>query len=196
MIKKDEIDILVELSGHAADNRLRTITMEPAPVIVKWVGGLFNTTGLQSVDYLITDWQESPAGEEEYYTEKLVRLPDDYICYMPPDYAPDIGNLPVEENNYVTFGCFNNPSKVNNEILARWAEVLNELPGSRLLLKSKQYETVELKNRIITQMERAGITSDRFIFMGETNHKEHLECYNQVGTPWLLRVKHFGWEFP
>lgn len=187
MIEQDEIDILVELSGHAADNRLRTITMEPAPVIVKWVGGLFNTTGLESVDYLITDWHESPEGEEEFYTEKLVRLPDDYVCYMPPVYAPDVGTLPYEKNNYITFGCFNNPSKVNNEILDRWAQILNELPESRLLLKSKQYETEELKRRIISHMERAGISSDRLIFRGETNHKKHLECYNQIDIaldPW------------
>lgn len=187
MIKKDEIDILVELSGHASGNRLRTITMEPAPVIVKWVGGLFNTTGLESVDYLITDWYESPEGEEEFYTEKLVRLPDDYICYMPPVYTPDVGALPFENNNYITFGCFNNPSKVNNEILERWAQILTRLPESRLLLKSKQYETEELKNRIITQMDKTEISSDRFIFKGQTNHKEHLEWYNQVDIaldPW------------
>lgn len=187
MIEKDEIDILVELSGHAADNRLRTITMEPAPVIVKWVGGLFNTTGLESVDYLITDWHESPKGEEEFYTEKLVRLPDDYICYMPPVYAPDVGSLPYENNTFITFGCFNNPSKVNNEILECWARILNRLPESRLFLKSKQYETDELKNRIIAQMQEAGISSDRLLFRGETNHKEHLECYNQVDIaldPW------------
>ncbi len=187
MIEKDEIDILVELSGHAADNRLRTITMEPAPVIVKWVGGLFNTTGLESVDYLISDWHESPEGEEKFYTEKLVRLPDDYVCYMPPVYAPDVEPLPYEKNNYITFGCFNNPSKVNNEILDRWGEILNKLPESRLLLKSKQYETDELKRRIIKHMERAGISSDRLIFRGETNHKKHLECYNEVDIaldPW------------
>lgn len=187
MIKDDEIDILVELSGHAADNRLRTITREPAPVIVKWVGGLFNTTGLKAVDYLITDWYESPAGEEEFYTEKLVRLPDDYICYMPPEYAPEVSKLPAEENNYVTFGCFNNPSKVNSEILDRWALIMNQIPGSRFILKSKQYETAPLKNRIITRMESAGISADRIIFRGETNHRDHLECYNQIDIaldPW------------
>ncbi|MCH8524218.1 MAG: tetratricopeptide repeat protein, partial [Balneolales bacterium] len=75
MIREDEIDILVELSGHAGDNRLRAVAMEPAPVIMKWVGGLFNTTGLRSVDYLLSDWHETPEGVEDFYTEKLVRMP-------------------------------------------------------------------------------------------------------------------------
>ncbi|SMO59621.1 FkbM family methyltransferase [Fodinibius sediminis] len=187
MIRDDEIDILVELSGHAADNRLRTIAMEPAPVIVKWVGGLFNTTGLQAVDYLITDQYESPAGEEAFYTEKLVRMPDDYICYLPPDYVPKIEPLPALENDFITFGCFNNPSKVNPDILGRWASIMKSVPRSRLLLKSKQYETKTLRERIIKPLESAGIAADRVTFRGESNHKDHLSHYNQVDIaldPW------------
>jgi len=187
MIKEDEIDILVELSGHSADTRLRTVAKEPAPVIVKWVGGLFNTTGLQSVDYLITDHQETPAGEEKFYTEKLVRMPDDYICFLPPDYAPEVAELPAKVNGYITFGCFNNPTKVNDEILARWASIMEIVPKSRLFLKSKQYDTPALRERIIEMMENCGITADRILFEGQSPHDELLECYNRVDIaldPW------------
>ncbi len=187
MIREDEIDILVELSGHAADNRLRMIALEPAPVIVKWVGGLFNTTGLQSVDYLITDRYETPKGEEEFYTEKLVRMPDDYVCYLPPIHNLDVGPSPVKENGFITFGCFNNPSKVNNAILEQWAKIMNHVPDSRLILKSKQYDTEALRDQIITTMEESGITEDRIKFKGHTGHSDHLSWYNQVDIaldPW------------
>ncbi|SMO95907.1 TDP-N-acetylfucosamine:lipid II N-acetylfucosaminyltransferase [Gracilimonas mengyeensis] len=187
MIRDDEIDILVELSGHAADTRLKTVVKEPAPVMVKWVGGLFNTTGLESVDYLITDHQETPEGEEEFYTEKLVRMPDDYICFLPPEYAPDVAGLPAKEKGHITFGCFNNPTKVNDVILEKWATIMKQVPNSKLFLKSKQYDTTALRERIIETMERFEISEDRLIFDGQSKHHELLNCYNQVDIaldPW------------
>ncbi|REL38643.1 FkbM family methyltransferase [Rhodohalobacter sp. SW132] len=187
MIREDEIDILVELSGHSADTRLKTVALEPAPIIIKWVGGLFNTTGLKSVDYLLTDHYETPKGEEEFYTEKLVRMPDDYICFMPPEYAPDVKELPAKKNRYITFGCFNNPSKVNNEILEQWADVMNRVPESRLFLKSKQYDTEALRERIIETMKTCGIERERLIFEGASPHDELLDKYNEVDIaldPW------------
>jgi FkbM family methyltransferase len=187
MIKEDEIDILVELSGHSADTRLKTVALEPAPIIVKWVGGLFNTTGLKSVDYLITDHYETPAGEEKFYTEKLVRMPDDYVTFMPPEYAPEVGELPVVKNGYITFGCFNNPTKVNDEILMKWAGIMKDLPSSRLFLKSKQYDTEALRDRIIQTMEQNGVEADRIRFEGLSPHNELLDRYNEVDIaldPW------------
>ena len=166
MIRDDEIDILVELSGHSADTRLKTVALEPAPVIVKWVGGLFNTTGLESVDFLISDHYETPAGEEEYYTEKLIRMPDDYVTFLPPEYAPDVDELPAKKNGYITFGCFNNPTKVNDEILTKWAAIMKQVPESRLFLKSKQYDTEALRERILNTMKTNGIDGDRIRFEG------------------------------
>src|SRR6056297_1722336 len=187
MIRDDEIDILVELSGHSADTRLKTVAMEPAPIIVKWVGGLFNTTGLESVDFLITDRYETPEGEEKYFTEKLIRMPDDYVTFMPPDYAPDVEELPAKEKGYITFGCFNNPTKVNDEILKKWAAIMNEVTDSRLFLKSKQYDTTVLKERIIATIKSCGIDEDRLRFEGMSPHDELLGKYNEVDIaldPW------------
>jgi len=187
MIRDDEVDILVELSGHSADTRLKTVVLEPAPVIVKWVGGLFNTTGLESIDYLLTDFYETPAGEESSYTEKLVRMPDDYICYLPPEYAPEVAPLPAKENGYITFGCFNNPTKVNDAILERWAEIMSRVPDSRLFLKSKQYGTEALRERIVKTMEANGISRDRLQFEGQSPHSELLDSYNRIDIaldPW------------
>ncbi|MTI86448.1 MAG: FkbM family methyltransferase [Balneolaceae bacterium] len=187
VIRGDNVDILVELSGHSEDNRLQMVTLNPAPIVVKWVGGLFNTTGLDCVDYLLTDWHETPAGEEEFYTEKLVRLPDDYICFLAPDYTPDVKALPAKENGYITFGCFNNPTKVNKELFSRWAEIMNQVPNSRLFLKSKQYGTKMFTDRIVEQMELQGISGDRLMFEGESTHDVLLDAYNKVDIaldPW------------
>lgn len=187
LIQEDDIDILVELSGHSAFNRLKTIALEPAPITLKWVGGLFNTTGLESMDYLLTDHYETPEGEEEFYTEKLVKMPDDYVCYQPPQYPIAVAKLPALYNGYITFGCFNNPSKLNNELLEKWAEILQEVPGSKLFLKSKQYETTAFVDNIIQQMAKHGINQDRLQFEGYAMHEDLLCSYNQVDIsldPW------------
>jgi len=187
MIRKDQIDILVDLSGHAQNSRLQMMAMKPAPILVKWVGGLFNTTGLEAFDYLITDWYESPEGEEQYYTEKLVRLPDDYIVYTPPAYAPEVGPLPAGQTGHVTFGCFNNPTKVNEEVLKRWAKIMRGVPESRLFLKSKQYDTASFRNQILSLMQEHGIDPDRIEFRGLSNHYDHLGDFNKIDIaldPW------------
>jgi FkbM family methyltransferase len=187
VLRNDKLDILVELSGHSEDNRLKMVTLNPAPIVVKWVGGLFNTTGLEAVDYLITDHIESPEGDEEFYTEKLVRLPDDYICFLPPDYCPEVGELPAKENGFITFGCFNNPTKVNKEVMKQWAEILKEIPESRLFLKSKQYVSEMYTARLADQFEEWGVDRSRLMFEGESSHDALLNSYNKVDIaldPW------------
>ena len=187
IIREDEIDILIDLSGHAEGTRLKVMAQEPAPVIVKWVGGLFNTTGMKCFDFLISDGYESPEGEEEFYTEKLVRMPDDYISYTPPAYAPDPGNLPAMENGYITLGCFNNPTKVNEQVLRDWAQIMEEIPKSHLHLKSKQYDTASFRTQILEVMTAEGISRERITFQGHSIHNEHLDAYNKIDIgldPW------------
>ena len=187
IIKDDEIDILVELSGHSSGNRLKTVALEPAPITIKWVGGLFNTSGLKSMDYLLTDAKESPEGEEKYYTEKLVRMPDDYVCYTLPNYDIDVADAPAVENGYITFGCFNNPTKINTELLSRWAEILKQVPDSKLFLKSKQYDTALVRERIVDHLKECGIEESRILFEGYSLHNELLESYNKIDValdPW------------
>ncbi len=187
LIRDDEIDILIELSGHAAGNRLKVIAREPAPVIVKWVGGLFNTSGIPAVDYLISDAIETPEGHDRFYTEKLIRLPDDYICYMPPRYAPPVGEAPVLKNGHVTFGCFNNPIKTNPAILEQWARILTAVPDSRLLLKSKHYAYDEFNAPILEVLARHGVSAERIQFEGEASHVLLMDSYNRIDIaldPW------------
>ncbi|GGX92638.1 hypothetical protein GCM10007160_20170 [Litchfieldella qijiaojingensis] len=186
-IRHDEIDILIDMTGHTAGNRLMAMSREPAPLIIKWVGGLFNTVGLEAFDYLISDHIETPEGVDDYYLEKLVRLPDDYICYTPPDYAPSVGRLPALSNGYVTFGCFNNPAKVNEKLLEEWAKLMHRVPGSRLVLKGGQYTNTHYCESIYTILEGHDIIRERVILEGPVKHKALLEAYNRIDIaldPW------------
>jgi len=186
-VREDGIDILIDLAGHMQGSQMQAMALEPAPVLVKWVGGLINTTGVKAIDYLITDSVESPPGSDTLYTEKLIRMPDDYICYTPPEQIPNVDRLPATENGYITFACFNNPTKINNVVLAEWAKLLHALPGSRLFLKGKAYGNEEYRRRTLDVLQGQGIDAERVTLEGQSNHYALLCCYNQVDIaldPW------------
>lgn len=186
-IREDRIDILIDLSGHNAGNRMGTMALQPAPLLVKWVGGLINTTGLDAIDYLLSDAIESPAGEDAFYTEKLIRLPDDYICYDPPPYTPDVKPLPALTNGFVTFGCFNNPTKINDCLLGHWADLLHAVADSRLLLKGSAFANPELRQHVEDVLQARGIAPERVQVEGPVGHKSLLESYNRIDIaldPW------------
>ncbi|VFR22623.1 TPR domain protein, putative component of TonB system [plant metagenome] len=186
-IREDRIDILIDLSGHNTGTRMRVLTLEPAPVLVKWVGGLIGTTGVKAIDYLISDRVESPPGSDAQYTEKLIRMPDDYICYLPPANVPPVAPLPALRNGYITFGCFNNPTKINPELLGQWAFLMHQVPNSRLLLKGGQFESLHLREQITQTMAGHGIDASRVRMDGHSRHVDLLATYNEVDValdPW------------
>ncbi|CAM3542828.1 Poly-beta-1,6-N-acetyl-D-glucosamine synthase [Bordetella sputigena] len=187
MFRDDEIDILIDLAGYNAGTRMPTMTMEPAPILMKWVGGLINTTGLETIDYLITDSVESPPGSDHLYTEKLIRMPDDYICYMPPPKLPEETPLPALQKGHVTFGCFNNPTKINDVTLGHWAELMQAVPGSHLFLKGAGYGTESMRKRIRDFLAGYGIEPERVRMEGQSPHYKLFEAYNDVDValdPW------------
>ncbi|MBZ9556968.1 MULTISPECIES: tetratricopeptide repeat protein [unclassified Modicisalibacter] len=187
LVVADEIDILVDLCGHNAGNRMRAMASQPAPLLVKWVGGLINTTGIEAIDYLICDAVETPPGVDGLYTEKLIRLPNDYICYEFPSYTPEGSLPPALKNGYVTLGCFNNPTKINDTVLREWAGTMHALPNSRLFLKGQQFSSEELCDRVRSVMEREGIESERLLIEGPSGHQQLLASYNRVDIaldPW------------
>lgn len=133
-IRRDGIDILVDLSGHTARHRLLTFARKPAPVQVTMVGYM-HTTGLSAMDYRITDVNLDPPGSSEAFsTETLVRLPAGAATFHPPAGCPSVNELPALTNGHITFGAFNNPAKVTPEAVDAWAEILRALPESRLLV--------------------------------------------------------------
>lgn len=187
-IRNDELDILIDLAGHNAGNRVLAVANRLAPIQVKWVGGLINTTGVKAIDYLISDMIETPEGVDKDYVEKLIRLPDDYICYVPPNgYEPNVEPLPALQNGHVTLGCFNNATKLNEVVLEQWAKIMHALPKSCLMLKSMQYQSDERCRKVIESMEAYGISDDRLILEGPSAHAELLDAYNRVDIaldPW------------
>ena len=186
-IRRDRIDILIDMSGYHKGTRLRMLSMKPAPLIVKWVGGLNNSMGLDYIDYLISDRFESPEGTDADYTEKLIRMPNGYISYMPPFYVPEVGPAPLTENGYITFGCFNNANKINEPTIQAWAAILTAVPNSRLLLKGSLYEGEEFKQKIQKGFQAQGIDPERLEFEGQSNHRKLLRTYNRVDItldPW------------
>ncbi|WP_314418154.1 tetratricopeptide repeat protein [Pseudescherichia vulneris] len=187
LIRDDGIDILFDLSGYNSGSRVQTMLMAPAPVQIKWVGGLISTTGVESMDYLLSDNIETPEGADGLYTEKLIRLPNDYICYDPPPYLPPVNSAPVNANGYITFGCFNYGSKINDVILSQWAVILHQVPQSRLFLKSANFGSEQLCEYVFSALESLGITRDRVRIEGESMHKALLASYNDVDIaldPW------------
>ena len=134
LIRRDRIDILVDLRGHAADNRLTLFARKPAPVQINMVG-YFNTTGLSAMDYRLTDGHMDPRGQTEHLnTEKLVRIDPSCWCYTPEPGAPDGSEPPFLKNGYITFGSLNRIVKVSEPCASLWAQVLEAVPNSRLLL--------------------------------------------------------------
>src|SRR5262249_23473536 len=133
-IRDDGIDILFDLAGHTSGNRLLTFARKPAPIQITWAG-FTGTTGLKAMDYILADWYEIPVESEKYYAERVLRMPDGYVCYEPSAGAPPVGALPALSNGWVTFGSFNNPAKITNEVVSVWSRILQRTPQSRLVLK-------------------------------------------------------------
>lgn len=179
-IRADEIDILVDLSGHTGGHRLLVFARKPAPIQATWMGYL-DTTGLDTVDYLITDELTTPAAEGgRFFAETLWRLPEVYQCYRPPVYAAAVAPAPLLTNGHVTFGCLNNLAKINDDVLDVWAAILDAAPSARLLLKTNNLDDAPTAARIAARFGSRGIAPERLILSGGSPHPEFLAAYGQV----------------
>jgi predicted O-linked N-acetylglucosamine transferase (SPINDLY family) len=132
-IRADRVDILVDLAGHASDSRVRVLAYKPAPIQITYLG-YPNTTGLATVDYLLSDNIVDPPGEPRAYTEEVVRLPGVFCTYVPPMNAPEIAPPPAGKKGHITFGSLQNLAKLNRSVLDLWCRLLNAVPTARLLI--------------------------------------------------------------
>ena len=180
LIREDRIDILIDLAGHTGNNRLGIFAAKPAPVQMTYLG-YPNTTGLRTIDYRITDGVADPAGEEVYYSEELLRLGGCFLCYQPPADAPEVAPLPALTSGHVTFGSFNNFSKINPGVLQLWSGVLKQVPGSRLLLKCPALTDATVRENVGAALQALGIGAERVDLMGHTRtRQEHMALYDRV----------------
>tara|TARA_R110001592_G_scaffold336019_1_gene621105 strand:+ start:368 stop:2482 length:2115 start_codon:yes stop_codon:yes gene_type:complete len=180
-IVKDGIDILVDLAGHTADNRLKVFVYRPAPIQVAWLG-YPNTSGLSDMDYRLTDAQADPVGKaDDFHTEKLIRLPHGFLCYQGNTSLGFKPTLPFQKNAYITFGSFNNLTKVTDEVLEVWSKILLGVPNSKLLLKYSQLADQDTRDRIVTFFECLGVGSNRLELLGKIDDpNEHLALYENI----------------
>jgi protein O-GlcNAc transferase len=179
-IRSDRIDVLVDLAGHTAGNRLLVLARKPAPVQISYLG-YPTTTGLPAMDYRITDWHVDPEGYEKFSTETLLRLPHSYYCYAPFEASPVVAALPAGEHGPITFGTFNNLAKVSSKAVELWANVLAAVPGSRILLKARGTTGASVTARIVERFAQRRVESDRVILHGwRPAAGGHLELYGEV----------------
>jgi predicted O-linked N-acetylglucosamine transferase (SPINDLY family) len=180
-IREDGIDILIDLSGHSAGNRLPAFARKPAPIQITWMGFL-GTTGFSTMDYQLTDGIADPPGSgDDEFSERLIRLPRTGLCYRPPADAPPVASLPAAAQGYVTLGSFNTPSKHNARVLKVWATILRALPASRLLLKGRGLDQGQLRLATLSAFESAGIDAARIVLQPyETDELAHFSRYDQV----------------
>jgi predicted O-linked N-acetylglucosamine transferase (SPINDLY family) len=133
-VSRDRIDILVDLALHTANNRLLLFAYKPAPVQVTMLG-MPSTTGLDTIDYRLTDnYIDPPGATDGDYSERSIRLPHCYWCYQPPENSPPAGPLPAESRGFVTFSCMNRFSKISPPALEAWVQILHRLPTARFVL--------------------------------------------------------------
>ena len=180
-IRSDRIDILVDLSGHTAGNRLLTFARKPAPIQITWLGYL-GPTGLSSIDYRLTDHSADPPGEPApAYGEEPLHLSRTCVCYRPLDSSPAVSGLPALRQGFVTFGSFNTPAKHNDQVIDLWSRILQALPESRLLLKGRGLDRGWLRSTTLQRFERAGIAAGRIDLQPyESDQVQHLRAYEAV----------------
>lgn len=181
LVREDQIDILIDLSGHTTGNRLGVFAHKPAPVQVNYLGHPA-TTGLDTIDYrlgdAITDPLDQVAG---HYSETLWQLPGCFLTYQPASDAPPVSTLPSAANGHITFGSFNNLAKVNDEVIAVWSRVLGAVPDSKLMLKSFGLSSVRGRKRIVDGFAANGIPEARLdLVEWSTGTNEHLGIYNRI----------------
>jgi protein O-GlcNAc transferase len=177
-IAKDQIDVLVDLSGHTGNNRLLAFARAPSPVQVSWLG-YFDTTGLRSIEYRIADEHSVPSSAERFFVERVVRLPRSQNCFLPPP-APEPRRPPCLANGYVSFGCFNNPVKITREVIATFGRILRELPDSRLMLKYSTLGDPALCARYVAWLAEEGIAESRVEIAGASSLPRFLECFHRI----------------
>jgi predicted O-linked N-acetylglucosamine transferase (SPINDLY family) len=176
----DGIDVLIDLAGHTEGTRLPALASKPAPVTASWLG-YPGTTGLPTIDYRITDPLADPEGSERLHTERLIRLPQGFLCYRPPAEAPEVLPPPALAREGVTFGSFNRLAKVTPEVVKVWARILHALPRARLLVKDALLRNEDFRRDFAESFAREGVGPERLdlrAFM--PGLADHLGAYGEV----------------
>jgi predicted O-linked N-acetylglucosamine transferase (SPINDLY family) len=182
VIREVAPDILIDLAGHTGQSiRLRLFQRRLAPVQISWLG-YPNTTGINSMDYRITDSIADPIGiADKLHSEKLVRIADCFLCYKPPQDAPEVSLLPAIKNGYITFGSFNMLPKVQDGVIKAWSQILHNIPDSKLFLKNHYFIDDATVARMLERFKKYGIMKERLIIKrSDPDTQSHLAQYENI----------------
>lgn len=178
-IEQAGIDLLIDLNGYSAMDRLPLYPMRPAPVIAAWFN-MYATSGIPGYDYLIGDEVVVPREEEPFYCEKIVRVPGSYLTFEVGYPVPDVADAPCLRNGAITFGCLASQYKITPEVIEAWSRILRQVPGSSLLLKNGVLVTPGTRRLISALFEQHGVAPERIRLDGPADHYRFLEAYGAI----------------
>lgn len=178
-IRADRIDMLIDLAGHTGHNRVALFAWKPAPVEVTWLG-YWASTGVEQMDYIVADEISLPAAHQPHFTEQVFYLPDTRMCFTPPDSELPVALLPALRNGYITFGSFQNMSKIRDEVIALWGKVLMAIPAARLRLQNNQLSDEQTQSHLKKRLTTAGISLERVVLVGGVTRHAYLEAHAEV----------------
>lgn len=178
-IRQDKIDILIDLSGHTQGGRLSVFAQKPAPLQVSWIG-YWGSTGLATMDYVLADPVSVQVDEERWFVEKVWRLPHLRYCFSIPQKASDVSVAPCIQNQRITFGCYQNLIKINDEVLKMWASILNTCPQASLRIQAHDFVKQTSKDRFIERLNQVGLDVNRVELVGGMTIEDYFASYAEV----------------
>lgn len=184
IVYQDKIDVFVDVTGHTApgfNNKLLAFAYKPAPIQMSWLA-YPATTGLRTIDYRITDEWADPVGmTEAYHTEKLIRIPQGFLCYQPEEESPEIVSAPCKSNSHIIFGCFTLQAKITPEVVRVWSSILQSIENSDLYLKYKHFQNPDVRSAFLERFTENGIEENRIRFLDfQPLYRDHLACYQHL----------------
>ncbi len=179
LIHADGVHVLLDLSGYTANTRLPVFAWQPAPVQTTWLG-YFATTGIEQMDYLLADPVSVPNQHRDQFTEEVWYLPETRLCFTAPTNDVAIMPLPAADKGYVTFGCFQNPSKINDDVLRLWAQILASVPNARLRIQAKQFADLGFVEHFRGRCRTRGLDVSRLLLVGHLPREEYFAAHGEV----------------
>ncbi len=173
LVREQAVDVLVDLAGHTAGNMLGVFAHRPAPVQVSWLGFLAST-GLPTMDWVLADAITVPPGQEGQFTEQVWRLPVTANCFTPPADSPalQVRPLPALSQGHITWGCTQNPAKINDLALQAWGRILQAVPGSRLRIQNQLLDHASGREAFLLRLQAQGVDTQRVDLVGSISGRE------------------------
>ena len=179
IIRKDEVDILFDLSGHTSNNRLPIFKSRCAPVQVSWCGWLAST-GIKEMDYIVGDKYATPLLDQNKFSEKIYQLNKIWQCSSIPNLELKIPLVKKNSKTNIMFGSFVNAMKININVVNVWSKILKNLPESKLLLRSRNFDNQKIKQKFINEFNNNKVNKNQIIYEGVSTRENYLDSYNKL----------------